>query len=76
MTTIAKVSGFGLGGALKTLLDPPWVLQDSPTEDVTARVLMGFGAIGFTKDDPAVAAAIAFLRKQQCSNARGEGHGF
>mgnify|MGYP001006555354 CR=1 FL=1 len=76
MTTIAKVSGFGLEGAMKTLLDPPWVLQDSPTEDVTARVLMGLGAIGFNKSDPAVAAAIEFLKKQQCSNARGEGHGF
>ena len=76
MTTEAKVSGFGLAGALKTLLDPPWVLQDSPTEDVTARVLMGLGSIGFTKDDPAVARAIAFLRKQQCADARGEGHGW
>ena len=76
MTTEAHVSGFGLAGAMRTLLDPPWVLQDSPTEDVTARVLMGLGTIGFTKDDPAVAKAIAFLREQQCSDARGEGHGF
>ncbi|HEY2513504.1 MAG TPA: oxygenase MpaB family protein, partial [Polyangiaceae bacterium] len=76
MTKEAHVSGFGLAGAMRTLLDPPWVLQDSPTEDVTARVLLGLGSIGFTKDDPAVAKAIAFLRKQQCADARGEGHGF
>ena len=49
-------------------LAPPPEHGDPSTEGVTARVLMGLGACGVGRDDPAVCHAIAFLRAHQCAS--------
>ncbi|MEQ9495371.1 MAG: prenyltransferase/squalene oxidase repeat-containing protein [Deltaproteobacteria bacterium] len=54
--------------ALSLFLSPPPEHGDPATEGVTARVLMGLGACGVGRDDPAVCRAIDFLRAQQCPN--------
>ncbi len=38
---------------------------DPPSADVTGHVLEALGALGFTKDHPAVAKGLAFLRAEQ-----------
>ena len=43
-------------------------LLDPPTSDVTARVVTLLARIGRTQDEPVLAAAIAYLRKQQEAN--------
>ncbi|MEO8554721.1 MAG: prenyltransferase/squalene oxidase repeat-containing protein, partial [Kofleriaceae bacterium] len=50
---------------IRWLTDPPAALGDPSTEDVTARVLLGLARTGVGRDDPAVVAAIAFLRRFQ-----------
>jgi len=54
--------------ALAFVMDPPAELSDPAAEGITGRVLWGLGACGVGRDDPAVCAAIAFLRAQQCTN--------
>lgn len=38
---------------------------DPPSVDVTAHVVEAFGALGMTKDSPAVSRAVDFIRKEQ-----------
>jgi squalene cyclase len=52
----------------KLFLDPPVLLGDPSTEDVTSRILYGLGQLGYTRTAPEVANALAFLRQQQCEN--------
>jgi squalene cyclase len=49
-------------------LNPPPSLGDPSTEDVTARVLLGLGATGFSIHSRPVARAVAFLQRQQCQS--------
>jgi squalene cyclase len=50
------------------VIDPPMQLGDPSTEDVTARVLHGLGATGFSVRSTAVQNALAFLQRQQCQS--------
>jgi squalene-hopene/tetraprenyl-beta-curcumene cyclase len=43
------------------MIDPSW-------EDITGRSLEAFGALGITKDHPAVGRAISYLRRRQASD--------
>ncbi|MFO0609198.1 MAG: prenyltransferase/squalene oxidase repeat-containing protein [Polyangiales bacterium] len=45
--------------------EAPLALGDPPTEDVTARVLEGLGAVGHRVGEPRVDRALRFLREQQ-----------
>ncbi len=58
----------GLGGVLGLLLDPPAILRDPATEELTGRVLLSLGLRGWTTDRPEVAAALGFLRGQVWTN--------
>jgi squalene cyclase len=49
-------------------VNPPPALGDPSTEDVTARVLLGLGATGFSVHSQPVARAVAFLQRQQCKS--------
>jgi len=51
--------------SLRWLTDPPAGLGDPSTEDVTARVLLGLARTGARRDEPAIIAALAFLRRFQ-----------
>lgn len=53
---------------LKLVLDPPLELGDTPTADMTGRVLWALGNAGLDKDDPLVARAIAWLERDACSS--------
>ncbi|MEN9578869.1 MAG: hypothetical protein RJA70_1878 [Pseudomonadota bacterium] len=50
---------------LKLALQPPLELGDPSTEDVTGRVLHGFGMLGWRRERPEVARALCFLQAQQ-----------
>ena len=54
--------------AIEMLFNPPLGLGDPSTEDVTGRVLWGLGLNGWTLDSPQIAAAVHFLRVQQCES--------
>nr|UXE44853.1 hypothetical protein Hi04_10k_c3807_00018 [uncultured bacterium] len=55
-------------GMVKLFLDPPPPLGDPSTEDVTARVLHGLGATGFSVRSEPVQRALQFLQRQQCQS--------
>lgn len=76
MTAPPQSATDGVSAAIRLLLDPPLLLQDPATEDVTARVVQGLAQIGYRRDDPAVASAVEFLRRQQCKNDKGQGYGW
>ncbi|MBL8950368.1 MAG: DUF2236 domain-containing protein [Myxococcaceae bacterium] len=52
----------------RLFIDPPPPLGDPSTEDVTARVLHGLGATGFSVRSEPVARALEFLQRQQCQS--------
>lgn len=50
---------------LKLAIGPPLELGDPSTEDVTGRVLHGFGMLGWRSDRTSVTRALGFLKDQQ-----------
>lgn len=57
-----------LRGLLRIVRTPLFALGDPSTEDVTARTLRALAPYGVRRDNPICAAAIAFLRAQQCES--------
>jgi squalene cyclase len=62
----ASVRLDSLAATFRVLLSPPVELGEPATEDLTARVLLGLGAIGYTARAPEVEQALHFLQAQQC----------
>ncbi|HEY4223394.1 MAG TPA: oxygenase MpaB family protein, partial [Myxococcota bacterium] len=58
----------GVVESARFFLAPPVELADPPMEDITGRVLVGLGAVGFKTGSPAVQNAISFLDKQRAHN--------
>lgn len=58
----------GLVGVVKQLLDPPAILRDPSTEELTGRALLALGTLGFDAARPEVQAALRFLRDQVWTN--------
>lgn len=58
----------GLAGVLSMLADPPAILRDPSTEELTGRALVALGAHGAGPEDAEVRAARAFLAGQVWTN--------
>jgi squalene-hopene/tetraprenyl-beta-curcumene cyclase len=50
---------------LTTLMEPPLGFDDPACEELTGRVLIALGLCGYTRDNPEVRRAIAFLKAQR-----------
>ncbi len=68
MRETVRVSFGDPADVARLFLSPPPALGDPSTEDVTARVLHGLGATGFSVRSQPVARALAFLERQQCES--------
>ncbi len=58
----------GLRGVATLLFDPPAILRDPSTEELTGRALLALGERGFGPTSPEVVAARRFLREQVWTN--------